>query len=206
LIATSSDNVAVASVQFKVDGTNIGSAITSSPYATTWNSNGISDGSHTLYAVATDNWGNHATSSLSVIVQNSVPAVVSSNSGGSGFIVGSGPLAPGYLNTKPVSPAVISPGTSGTQTSAPSEQPTSQSGIVITRNHQIWDSEQDIYVLQRWLNANGFVIAKTGSGSPGNESSTFGTHTYRALIEFQKSIGLPQTGYLGPLTRAALAQ
>jgi peptidoglycan hydrolase-like protein with peptidoglycan-binding domain len=60
-------------------------------------------------------------------------------------------------------------------------------------------------MLQQWLNAHGFVIAATGPGSPGNETTTFGILTDKALIKFQRSQGLPATGYLGPLTRAALA-
>ena len=81
LTATASDNVAVANVQFKVDGTNIGSAITSSPYTTTWNSTGASDGSHTLYAVAEDTSGNYATSSISVTVRNNPPVISAISSG-----------------------------------------------------------------------------------------------------------------------------
>jgi hypothetical protein len=70
LTATASDNVAVANVQFNVDGSNIGSAVASSPYTTTWNSTGVADGSHTLYAIAQDTSGNYATSSISVTVKN----------------------------------------------------------------------------------------------------------------------------------------
>ena len=81
LTATASDTVAVANVQFKVDGTNIRSAITSSPYTTTWNSAGVSDGSHTLYAVAEDTSGNYATSSISISVRNSPPVISSISSG-----------------------------------------------------------------------------------------------------------------------------
>jgi len=77
LTATASDNVAVANVQFKVDGSNIGSAITSSPYTTNWNSTGVSDGSHTLYAVAEDTSGNYATSSINVTDDNTAPIVSS---------------------------------------------------------------------------------------------------------------------------------
>ena len=65
LTATSAESGGtIANVQFKVDGTNVGSAITSSPYTTTWNSTGVSDGTHTLYAVAKDTSGNYATSSI----------------------------------------------------------------------------------------------------------------------------------------------
>ena len=75
LTASASDNVAVANVQFKVDGTNTGAAITSSPYTTAWNSTGVSDGSHTLYAVAKDTSGSYATSSESVTVENGTPTI-----------------------------------------------------------------------------------------------------------------------------------
>ena len=73
LTATASDNVAVANVQFEVDSTNIASAITSSPYTTTWNSAGVSNGAHTLFAVAKDTSGNYATSSISITVSNAAP-------------------------------------------------------------------------------------------------------------------------------------
>jgi len=73
LTATASDNVAIAHVQFIVDGKNIGSAITASPYTTVWNSTGIADGSHTLYAVARDTSGNYGTSSIRVTVENALP-------------------------------------------------------------------------------------------------------------------------------------
>jgi hypothetical protein len=77
LSATTSGNVAVTGVQFKVDGTNIGSAITSSPYTTTWNSTGVADGSHALYAVAEDTLGNYATSSIGVTVENTAVSISS---------------------------------------------------------------------------------------------------------------------------------
>ena len=72
-------------------------------------------------------------------------------------------------------------------------------------NHQLWDEGPDILQLQQWLNANGYPVAQTGAGSPGNETNIFGPHTYHALINFQAAHDLPQTGYFGPLTRAAIA-
>ena len=78
LTATATDSlVAVANVQFEVDGTDIGSAVTSSPYTTTWNSKAVSDDSHTLYAVAESASGTYATSSVSVSVRNSPPIITS---------------------------------------------------------------------------------------------------------------------------------
>src|SRR2546427_1444358 len=51
--ANASDNVAVASVQFKLDGNNLGALDTASPYTTSWNTTTASNGSHMLTAVAT---------------------------------------------------------------------------------------------------------------------------------------------------------
>jgi hypothetical protein len=62
--------VPVANVQFNVDGTNIGLAVTSSPYSITWNSTTVADGSHTLYAIAQDTSGNYSTSSIGIAVKN----------------------------------------------------------------------------------------------------------------------------------------
>ena len=71
LTASASDNVAVQKVQFAVDGANVGSAITSSPYTYNWDSTSLSDGSHTITATAYDTAGNSATSSgVSITTEN----------------------------------------------------------------------------------------------------------------------------------------
>jgi hypothetical protein len=70
-------------------------------------------------------------------------------------------------------------------------------------NHHIGDKGDDIRSLQKFFNTHGVIVAQSGPGSSGNETSIFGTFTFKALIKYQKSKGLPQTGYLGPLTRAA---
>jgi hypothetical protein len=69
--ATASDNVGVASVQFKLDGANLGAADTTAPYAVTWNTTTATGGTHTLTAVATDAAGNTTTSApVTVTVAN----------------------------------------------------------------------------------------------------------------------------------------
>jgi hypothetical protein len=68
--ATVSDNIGVAGVQFKVDGTNVGAEDTSTPYAVTWDTSGVANGQHTLQAVARDKAGNTAMSSIAVNVSN----------------------------------------------------------------------------------------------------------------------------------------
>jgi hypothetical protein len=72
--ANASDNVGVAGVQFKLDGSNLGSEDTSSPYSVSWNTSLSSNSSHTLTAIARDAAGNIGTSpSISVTVNNTAP-------------------------------------------------------------------------------------------------------------------------------------
>ena len=67
--ATASDNVGVAGVRFKLDGTNLGAEDTSSPYSVTWNSTTATTGSHTLTAVARDAAGNVGTSAGVIVLK-----------------------------------------------------------------------------------------------------------------------------------------
>jgi len=74
LSASASDNVAVASVQFKVDSVSTGSPVTTAPYTSAINTTTLSNGNHTLTAVATDTSGNTATSAaVTVQVNNTAP-------------------------------------------------------------------------------------------------------------------------------------
>jgi Bacterial Ig domain len=73
--ACAADNGGVASVQFKVDGANVGAADTTAPFAMTWDTSGVASGSHTLSAVARDVAGNTATSAGVTVTVSSVLAV-----------------------------------------------------------------------------------------------------------------------------------
>ena len=67
-------------------------------------------------------------------------------------------------------------------------------------------SGEDVRTLQKLLNANGFTVASSGNGSSGNETTYFGSATEAAVIRFQIVHGIsPSVGYVGPITRAALA-
>ena len=69
--AAASDSVGLATVQFRVDGGNVGASLTAAPYAYTLNTATLSNGSHTISAVATDTVGNSATSAnVAVTVNN----------------------------------------------------------------------------------------------------------------------------------------
>jgi hypothetical protein len=60
--ANASDNVRVATVQFRLDGEDLGAPDTSAPYAVSWNTSQTTNGTHTLTAVARDEAGNTRTS------------------------------------------------------------------------------------------------------------------------------------------------
>ena len=66
---TASDDVGVASVSLKMDGTSLGTD-TSSPYTFSWNTSTAPNGDHTLSATVSDAAGNTASSSISVTVIN----------------------------------------------------------------------------------------------------------------------------------------
>jgi hypothetical protein len=72
--ATASDNVGVVGVQFKVDGSNVGAEVTTSPYTTSWNTTAFVNGTHTLTVVARDAAGNTTTSQAVTVTVNNVSA------------------------------------------------------------------------------------------------------------------------------------
>jgi glucose/arabinose dehydrogenase len=72
--ASAADTGAIVDVQFKVDGVDIGAADPSSPYAVSWNTALVANGTRALTAVARDSAGNTTTSAaLSVTVSNWTP-------------------------------------------------------------------------------------------------------------------------------------
>ena len=72
--ATAADNVAVAGVQFTLDGANLGAEDTSAPYSVSWNTTTATNGTHALRAIARDAAGNVTTSAaVNVTVANPVP-------------------------------------------------------------------------------------------------------------------------------------
>jgi len=64
------------SVQFKLDGNNLGSADTTSPYTHSWDTSTVANGSHTLSAVATNSSGTATATNVTVTVNNqaAIPA------------------------------------------------------------------------------------------------------------------------------------
>src|SRR3989344_3713685 len=71
------------------------------------------------------------------------------------------------------------------------------------RDLQVGATGNDVKALQVYLNTHGYVIASSGPGSSGNETTKFGGLTRAALIKLQKAAGItPTVGYFGSKTRA----
>ncbi|HSX00856.1 MAG TPA: Ig-like domain-containing protein, partial [Candidatus Saccharimonas sp.] len=69
--ANAADNTGVAGVQFVLDGANLGAEDTTAPYAASWDTKTVGNGSHTLSAIARDAAGNTATAAtITVSVNN----------------------------------------------------------------------------------------------------------------------------------------
>lgn len=68
--AAAADNVGVVGVQFGVDGKVLGTELKSAPFTTAWNTNGLTNGSHTISVTARDAAGNVRTAIANVLVSN----------------------------------------------------------------------------------------------------------------------------------------
>ena len=84
-----------------------------------------------------------------------------------------------------------------------------------TRTLQIGSTGGDVRRLQQFLNQNGFTVATSGDGSPGNESNRYSTKTAAAVSRFQERYAsrilhpygyTRGTGIVGNSTRNAINQ
>jgi len=75
LSANASDPNGVAGVQFKVDGANVGTEVTATPYQTSWNTSSVPNGTHSVSATLRSTTGATITSQPVTISVNNVAPV-----------------------------------------------------------------------------------------------------------------------------------
>lgn len=69
-------------------------------------------------------------------------------------------------------------------------------------NLSVGSTGADVSALQSWLISKGFAIPSISSGAA--QPGYFGQQTKAAVVAYQASVGLPNTGFVGPLTRGIL--
>ncbi len=72
--------------------------------------------------------------------------------------------------------------------------------FMVTTNLTVGDSGSEVVELQTYLVANDILILPEGT-----QMGHFGALTKAAVKAYQESVGLPSTGFVGPLTRAKLS-
>ncbi|HET7026294.1 MAG TPA: Ig-like domain-containing protein [Candidatus Limnocylindrales bacterium] len=121
LSATASDDRGIASVDFLVDGTVVGTD-TTAPYSTTWDSTAATDGTVSLTARATDTSSNATTSaSRSIGVDNSGPTVAITEPTDGASISGSVTISANATDTSGIASVdfLVDGAVVGTDTAAP---------------------------------------------------------------------------------------
>jgi hypothetical protein len=148
------------------------------------------------------------------IVINITPAAsVTTSSGGGGGSSGGG--GGGSWSTSwPSTTSAATNATSSTRSTSTTPSTSTSSLIGISNNTPLNTTNTNIrpqsittIQLQRFLNAIGFTVARTGAGSVGRETNTFGNATRAALARFQKANKItPAVGVFGPMTRGVVAR
>lgn len=101
--------------------------------------------------------------------------------------------------------------TSNQTSTVPTTSPNTSSGT-LTTNLSFGMIHPEILTLQKILNSTGYTITNEGPGSPGNETTKFGSLTRESIRRFQCAKGLVCSGdegstgygYVGARTRQAL--
>jgi chitobiase/beta-hexosaminidase-like protein/putative peptidoglycan binding protein len=103
-------------------------------------------------------------------------------------------------------PTVVSAPAALSTPAAQNNNAPARSNSVFTRSLSVGMSGVDVQALQAWLNAHGFLVAATGPGSVGNETTMFGSLTRAAVAKFQAAHSIsPAVGFFGPITRGVVS-
>lgn len=74
-------------------------------------------------------------------------------------------------------------------------------GAQFNTNLTVGSTGADVVALQTWLMANGYSIPALSAGTA---KGYFGAQTKSAVMAYQAKVGVPSTGFVGPMTRAKL--
>jgi|GEM_PF-2722462 len=188
--SASTDLVAVTGYTIYRDAVQVGTST-----STTYIDTGLSPSTTYVYTMsAHDIVPNSSALSTPLSVTTSSHRVVRSGSGGRVVVP---TVLPVQSSAPLIVPGVVSP------------IPPIHS-FVFTKNLKKGVRNQEIYQLQKYLNAKGFLVAKKGPGSIGKETDLFGSATKNAVVRFQTY--LKQTynpaividGLVGPQMRTYL--
>jgi hypothetical protein len=198
-ISFDTDELATSSVRFGTS-TSYGTTLITSPAMNhhTYSFTGLSSSTTYYYMVTvTDTSGNTATTSPQTATTQATPT--NTNKSFNNYTTSTNSLTV-------VPPASYSGGRSA---SSRIQNLISISVFVSSFSRDLTSGKtgSDVKSLQQYLNAKGFIVAISGAGSPGNETTYFGPATKAALIKFQKAMGIsPTSGYFGPITRGMIVE
>jgi hypothetical protein len=169
---------------------------------------GLSPGSSWPSSVTTADQDNHGSGwEIGAYVFLNPHAVAVASVGNGPIFQGSASSLPNYTPPRqqtvyPDGRVVYLDDTSTGSTNSP--QKDSEQAHTFTRNLSYKMTGTDVKQLQQFLNTHGFILSTSGAGSPGKETTLFGLLTYKSLKAYQKSVGLPSTGYFGVMTRGVV--
>lgn len=162
----------------------------------------VIDGVHTFAGVVSDSLGTSVASERRSVTVGSVSEDDSTDSHGETASVTVSKTRAMPSRRHPQVPVVVQ------------EQKPEVVSPVFTLTLKAGMTNKEVILLQKFLNAAGFLVAGSGAGSPGHETSYFGALTKSALIKFQeahakdilKPVGLTKgTGIFGPSTQSFIA-
>ncbi len=176
--ATASDNVGVIGVQFQVDSLNTGAELTAVPYALSLDTTKLSNGSHSLAAVARDAAGNRTTSSaVPVTVSNAAAPVITSQPTSQTVVTGqTATFSVAATGTAPLTyqwkknGANISGATAASYTTPATTSGDNGSTFQVVVNNSAGSAPSTIVT----LTVNAAAVAPTITAQPANQTVTAG--------------------------------
>lgn len=145
-------------------------------------------GAYTMTYSVSDSAGNNATATRTVIVRSSGGGIVGLMGTNDRFTgVGSGYVAPRQQVIHPDGRIEYTDTQAQTVPDPVQVRSAFPTSTLFSRSLTPGMRGEDVKQLQKFLNSNGFPVATSGPGSPGQETTLFGRATRAALINFQEA-------------------